>query len=134
MKMTCLTQRWKWFFKSFIVRRKIWFSFVHLVFCYINLIIIYWAPHLWNERNLMSSRMTTPELMSSSAKASGSMPSSWCLLNWRPEFCSKSMLSCAYMSSLPKYNIRQIELQQIRKHPDTNFKKAYSQYLHPYLQ
>lgn len=49
---------------------------------------------------MLLSISTMPEVISSSAKSWGSMPSSSCFLNWMPEFCSRSMLSCAYMSSL----------------------------------
>lgn len=60
------------------------------------------TTHLWKESHLMLSISTTPEVISNAANSNGSIPSSSCFLNWIPEFCSRSMLSCAYISSLIK--------------------------------
>ena len=60
---------------------------------------------LWKDNHLMLSMSTMPEVMRSSAKSKGSIPSSSCFLNWIPEFWSRSMLSCAYISSLKPTSI-----------------------------
>lgn len=57
--------------------------------------------NLWKDSIFMLSKSTMPEVIRSSAKLTGSMPSSSCFLNWRPEFWRRSILSWAYMSSLP---------------------------------
>lgn len=58
------------------------------------------TANLWKESHLTFSQSTRPDVMRSSAKYSVSIPSSSCFLNWRPEFCSRSIESCEYMSSL----------------------------------
>ena len=58
------------------------------------------AEYLWKDSHLTPSQSTTPDVISSSAKYSVSMPSSSCFLNWIPEVVRSSMESCAYMSSL----------------------------------
>ena len=55
---------------------------------------------LWNESHLTLSQRTTPDVISSSAKCSVSIPSSSCFWNCSPEFASRSMESWEYISSL----------------------------------
>lgn len=62
------------------------------------------AIYLWKDSHLTPSQSTTPDVISSSAKYSVSMPSSSCFLNWIPEVVKSSMESCAYISSLMKTN------------------------------
>lgn len=59
-----------------------------------------WGWYLWKDSHLTPSHSTTPDVISSSAKYSVSMPSSSCFLNWIPDVVSSSMESWAYMSSL----------------------------------
>lgn len=74
------------------------------------------GTHEWNETHLTLGKSTRPEVTSSSPKYSTSIPSSSFRLKSIPEFLSSSILSGAYMSSLPSAplklgDIREVELE-----------------------